>query len=180
MSKSLQDQLLNAGLITGNQVKKAKSDKRKQNKLQQKQKVKHVDENKLSLQQSLEEKKALDRQLNQQQQERVEQKAVTAQIRQLIVLNSQAQDAEGEAYHFDDAGTMKTIYVADALRKQIILGKMAIVKLDKTYHLVAAQVAEKIQARDEKYIVLIHSKKESSGAEDEAYKDFQIPDDLLW
>lgn len=178
MSKSLQDQLLNAGLINKNQAKKVKADKRKQ---QRSNKADVVGAHKLSAQQNLAEKTARDRELNKKMQLQAKQKAITAQIKQLIKLNSQPQDKDGNAYHFSDDNHVKTIYVSEAMREQLSQGKMAIVKLDNKYEIVATQVAEKISLRDSQYIVQINDRKESSETDaDDSYADFQIPDDLMW
>ncbi len=178
MSKSLQDQLLNAGLVNKNQVKKVKSDKRKQ---QRTTKADVVNDHKLSAQQGLAEKTARDRELNKKQQQQAEQKAITAQIKQLIKLNSQPQDKEGDAYHFSDANHVKTIYISEAMREQLSQGKMAIVKLNNKYEVVATQIAEKISLRDNQYVIQLNDRKESSETDaDDPYANFQIPDDLMW
>ena len=178
MSNSLQDQLLNAGLVNKNQAKKVKADKRKQ---QRNNKTDVVSDHKFSAQQGLAEKTARDRELNQKKQQRAEQKAITAQIKQLIKLNSQPQDKEGDAYHFSDANQVKTIYISEPMRVQLSQGKMAIVKLDNKYEVVPTQVAKKISLRDSQYVVQINDDKESSETDaDDTYADFQIPDDLMW
>ena len=180
MANSLQDQFLKAGLISGQQAKKAKSEKRKQAKLQQKNKVSVVNENKIAAQKAQTEKTARDRLLNQQQQQQAESKAVDAQIRDLIESNCQPQDDPGEAYHFNDSGIVKTIYVSESKREQIIQGRLAIVKLGNQYHLITMEIAEKIRQRDDKYIINLNPGKQSSLAEDNPYADYQIPDDLIW
>jgi len=179
MSKSLQDQLLNAGLVNKNQVKKAKTDKRKQ---QRNNRADVVVDHKLLAQQALTDKNVRDRELNQKKQQQAEQKAITAQIKQLIKLNSQPQDQEGDAYHFNDDNHVKTIYISKAMREQLSQGKMAIVKLNKKYEVVPTQIAEKISLRDNQSIVQINVKNESSETNnaDDPYADFQIPDDLMW
>lgn len=178
MAKSLQDQLLDAGLVNKNQVKKAKSNKRKQ---QHKNKVEVVDDNKLSAQQVLAEKTVRDRKLNQKKQQQAEQKAITAQIRQLIELNCQPQDEEGDAYHFSDDNHVKTIYVSEVMRKNLSIGKIAIVKLDDKYEIVPSEIAEKINLRNSNFVVKINdSKKISETDENDPYADFKVPDDLMW
>ncbi len=178
MAKSLQDQLLDAGLVNKNQVKKAKSNKRKQ---QRNNKVEVVDDNKLSAQQALAEKTVRDRELNQKKQQKSEQKAITAQIKQLIKLNRQPQDQEGDAFHFSDDNHIKTIYVSKTMREQLTQSKLAIVKLNNKYEIVPTQIAEKIGLRDSQYVVQINDPKESSETDaDDPYADFQVPDDLTW
>ncbi len=177
MSKSLQDQLLNAGLVNKNQVKKVKSEKRKQRKTKQN----ITDEAKLTAEQARQEKIARDRELNQQKQKQAEQHAIAAQIKQLIELNRQPQNQDGAPYHFNDNNHVKTIYISENIREQLSKGQLAIVRLKDTYELVPAQVAEKISQRDNSYIVqIIDRETDSKTAEDDPYADFQVPDDLMW
>lgn len=179
MSKSLQDQLLNAGLVNKNQAKKAKTDKRKQ---QRTNKSAVVSDDKQSAQQALTEKTVRDRELNQKKHQQVEQRAITAQIKQLIKLNSQPQNKEGDAYHFSDDNHVKTIYVSETMRKQLSWGKLAIVKLNNKYEVVPTQIAAKIRLRDSQAVVQMNDNKESLAANnaDDLYADFKIPDDLMW
>ena len=179
---SLQEQLLNSGLATKNQSKKIRANKRKQNKSQQHNKIVVEDENKQALQQAKLEKAQRDKQLNLQQQQQAEQKAIVAQIKQLIEKNRQPQDNEnGVAYNFTDQETVKRLYVSEEIKKQISLGQLAIVKFQQNYELVPKVVAEKIAQRDSAYIVLLNEKEQQqTNAVDDPYADYQIPDDLMW
>ena len=179
MGKSLQDQLLKIGMATDGQVKKAKAEKRKQQKQQQKNKVAEADSNKLSAQQAAAAKAERDRQLNRQKAIQAEQKAATAQVRQLIENNKQLQGDEEIAYKFVDAKKVKTIYVSDSIRQQLSKGKSVIVKLDQSYQVIPAETAEKIRARDEAVVILQNSSDlEIDG--DDPYAHYQVPDDLMW
>ena len=180
MAKSLQDQLLQAGLISNHQAKKVKSDKRKQIQRQRKNKVENVDENKINAQKNLSEKVERDLLLNKQKAEQAEQKAIAAQIRQLVEMNRQAQDEEGLPYHFEDLGHVKTLYLSKVIRDQIVNGRLAIVKLDKRYEVVATEIAEKISQRDNNCIILQNTAQQDNSAKDDPYADFQVPDDLMW
>ena len=102
MAKSLQDQLLKAGLIDTNKAKKSKSDKRKQLQQQRKNKVEVIDENKLQIEQAKAEKLERDRKLNLKLKQQADQKALVAQIKQLILMNRQEMGDNGEAYNFVD------------------------------------------------------------------------------
>ena len=183
MGKSLQDQLLSAGLASGQQVKKVKSDKRKQEKLQRKNNLKVENENIKAAQQTQVEKLSRDRLLNQKLQQQAENKAIVAQIRDLIQANSQSQsqsqDSLGDAYHFSDAGKVKSIYISATQRQHLVQGKLAIVKLNKHYHLIATKFAKKISDRDASYVIQINDEMQNISTED-PYADFQIPDDLMW
>lgn len=180
MAISLQDQLLNSGLIKKDKANKAKKEKYKQSKQQRNSKTVQIDEATLLAQKSLAEKQAKDRELNQQQKEKADEKAIVAQIKQLIKLNIQAKDNEGTAYNFSDNNAVKKIYVNDATLKNISNGRLAIVKYDASYELVPAQVAEKIKQRDASFVLVLNDKVEDEVAADDPYADFQIPDDLMW
>ena len=185
MSNALQDQLLKAGLTTEKKIKKEIHSKNKQAKQNKKKKNKRIviDESKLLAQKVDEEKRQRDRELNRQKENAAKQKAITAQIKQLIEMNS-ADTSKGEvAYNFEDTvndkSVIKKMFVSDELHDQISRGKFAIVKFDDKYSAVPTIVANKIQDRDEKYIILLN---ESDVTEeiDDAYADYQIPDDLMW
>lgn len=180
MAISLQDQLLNSGLIKKDKANKAKKEKYKQSKQQRNSKSVEIDEATLFAQKALAEKQAKDRELNQQQKAKADEKAIIAQIKQLIKLNIQAKDEDGIAYNFSDNNAVKKIYVNDAMHKNISNGKLAIVKYDAGYELVPAQVAEKIKQRDTSFILVLNDKTEDDIAADDPYADFQIPDDLMW
>jgi len=181
MAISLQDQLLNSGLIKKDKANQAKKEKYKQSRQQRNSKTEQTEEATLLAQKSLAEKQAKDRELNQQRKLAADKKAIVAQIKQLIQLNTQAQDSEGIAYNFSDNDTVKKIYVDNATLKNISNGKLAIVKYDAPrYALVPAQVAEKIKQRDASFILVLNDKIEDQVATDDPYADYQIPDDLMW
>lgn len=180
MAISLQDQLLNSGLIKKDKANKVKKEKYKQSKQQRNSKTVEIDEATLLAQKALLEKQAKDRELNQQQKAKADEKAIIAQIKQLIKLNIQTKDEDGIAYNFSDNNAVKKVYVNDAMHKNISNGKLAIVKYDAGYELVPAQVAEKIKQRDASFILVLNDKTEDDIAADDPYADFQIPDDLMW
>lgn len=180
MAKSLQDQLLGTGLIDTNKAKKSKSDKRKQLQQQRKNKVQIVDENKIQVEKNKTEKLEKDRQLNRQRQQLTDQKAVAAQIKQLIMMNRQDLGRDGEAYNFADQDQVKRIYISDTLRTQITRGRLAIVKLGQEYQLVPTAIAEKIYSHDPSLVIEINARDEQNSPEDGSYADFKIPDDLMW
>ncbi len=180
MAKSLQDQLLQAGLIDKNKAKKAKSDQRKQSKQQRNNKIDIVNESKLLAEKKKAEKAKKDKLLNRQQQDQLEQKAIAAQITQLIELNRQTMDEEGAAFNFNDAGSVKTIHVSEDMRTHISQGKLTIVKHQKHYAVIPAKIADKIRQRDEKLIIVQNQQDQGNSDANDPYADYQIPDDLIW
>lgn len=178
---SLQDQLLKAGLVDKKKAQKVQKDKHKQAKVKRKNKVEAVDEAKLAAEKAHAEKVERDRQLNQQRKLEAEQKAVTAQIRQLIEMNRQEKNAGDITYNFTDGSKVSHIYVDEKQQHQLSNGHLAIVRLDEQYEVVPTAVTEKIALRDESYLVYCNRGKEETVVDEEdPYAEFQVPDDLMW
>jgi uncharacterized protein YaiL (DUF2058 family) len=176
---SLQQQLLQAGLVSAATAKTVKTEKRKQQKQQQHQSVEAVDAAKLQAQQTKAEQVAKDRLLNQQKQQEAEQKARAAEIKQWIAEHQYPQDPDGLAYHFTDGTTVKTMYVSETMRQQLSRGRLAIVKSDKVYAVVSLDIAEKIRAWQPQQ-VLCFNKAATETSGDDPYAAYVIPDDLMW
>jgi uncharacterized protein YaiL (DUF2058 family) len=178
---SLQDQLLKSGLVSTAQAKSAKSDKRKQMQQQRNCNATVVGEFKESALKAQAEKVERDRELNQIKQQQEEQKQLLAQVKQLIELNRQFKDADGLAYHFSDNNRIKTLYVSETMREQIIRGSLAIVKLGEDYEVVSAEVAKKISLRNAASVI-VHNDPTTNVVDntDDPYSAYQIPDDLIW
>ena len=180
---SLQDQLLKAGLIDTKKAKQAKKEKRKETNVARRSAEPVVDEVKQQIELTRAEKAARDRELNRKRETELQQKAIAAQIKQLIENHRQSKDAgNGDVeYNFTDGKHIKKIRVSPAVQQQIIRGQLAIVRLGDGYELVPRIVADKIALRDEKAVIVINTKA-TTAAEDEEdpYKDYVIPDDLMW
>jgi uncharacterized protein YaiL (DUF2058 family) len=176
---SLQDQLLKAGLIDAKQANEVKKTRQKQTRQKQKSKIQTTDEARLAAQQAHAEKVERDRQLNRQRKAEAEQKALSAQVRQLVEINRQPLDQGDIAYSFTDGSLIKRISVTPAQLQQLSNGRLCIIKLDGQYQLIPTLVAEKIRRRDEHTQILSNQPTESTD-EDDPYADFQVPDDLMW
>lgn len=176
---SLQDQLLKAGLVDAKKAKQTKKEKVKKAKVQRKSAQPHVDETKEAAKRALAEKAERDRQLNAERDAIAQQKAIQAQIKQLISLNKLPKDGD-IAYNFTDGKTIKKIHVAQKLVDQLSRGQLAIAKLNDGYEVVPAVVAEKIALRDDSFVIAQVTKSAEVEAEDDPYADYVIPDDLMW
>lgn len=179
---SLKDQLLKAGLIDAKKAKQAAKEKRKEDNVARRDKN-AVDPVKQQLEQTKAEKQARDRELNRQRQEELQQKAIVAQIKQLITNHRQPKYTGGPEieYHFTDGKRVKKMRVSTRVEKQLLNGQLAIAKLDETYELVPRVVADKIAQRDTSFVIAINKPETPPPAdEDDPYKDYQIPDDLMW
>jgi len=118
--------------------------------------------------------------MNKEKQLKAEEKAIQAQIIQLIKANA-IDYRNGEiSYQFTDANIISKIYVTGLLQKQLSEGIVAIAKLGEEYYLVPAVVAEKINQRDASFIIVLNEHQETEADKDDPYADYQIPDDLIW
>ncbi len=181
---SLQDQLLKAGLVDKNKANKTKKEKQKQAKVSRKGGGKAANEIRLAAQQEQARKIEQDRELNRKKQIEANQKALLAQIRQLIQLNRVDRNSGDVEYSFVDGDKVKNLHVTDELQKQLSLGRLAIVTFmqgnDRIYELVPTGVAKKIAQRDEQSVVQVNAADDSQSEQDDPYADYQIPDDLMW
>lgn len=66
------------------------------------------------------------------------------------------------------------------LRDQLIRGQLVIVRSGNGHELVPVAAAERIRDRDADVIVVWNTPAADLPAEDDPYKDFPIPDDLMW
>ncbi|MCO1335154.1 DUF2058 domain-containing protein [Microbulbifer sp. OS29] len=175
---SLQDQLLQAGLVDQKKAKQISKDKRKQKKVAKKSAQPQIDETKLAAQKSQADKAARDRALNAQRNAAAQQKAIAAQIKQLVDNNRQPYSGE-TAYNFTFDKKVKTLYITDVLRDHLIAGRLMIVAQGERFELVPRVIAEKIAERNAGNVVK-PTETAAVGNEDDPYADFQIPDDLMW
>ncbi|CAL1241087.1 DUF2058 domain-containing protein [Candidatus Methylocalor cossyra] len=176
----LKEQLLKAGLISEQQLKRAQREQRKNNRQQGPQG--RASEDAQRRQQALAEKAERDRQLNRQRQEEAQRKALAAQVRQLIETHRQGQGDGDTPFHFVDGKTVKRLYLSPPVREQVVRGQLAIVKLDQRYELVPAAIADKLRQRDPTCIVLQNppTPPESTPEADDPYAAYRVPDDLVW
>ncbi|SRR5690554_3961499 len=180
---SLKDQLLKAGLVDAKKAKQAEKEKRKQANQARRTGQSEQDEVKAAAQAAREAKAERDRELNRQRDQEAQQKALQAQIRQLVENHRQNKGAgAGDMeYNFTHANKIKKMRVSAKVHRQIVLGHLAIVALGETYELVPRVVANKIAQRDPDAILVDNYNAETVEAvEDDPYKDYVIPDDLMW
>lgn len=183
MGNSLFDQLKKAGLADKSQVHKARADKHRQVKQQGNRKTKPPDETAQAVEQARLEKLERDRQLNAERKAATDRKALTAQIRQLITAHRQDKGLvpgdKGLSYNFLEGDQEKTILVSKIVQRQLSHGQLAIARFDDGYELIPIVVANKIQARDPEWFITRNAPVETAD-EDDPYKDYKIPDDLMW
>ena len=179
---SLQDQLLKAGLVDKKTAKQIGKDKRKQNKVAKKSGDTQKGEAQIAAEKARAEKVARDRALNAEREAAQQQKAIAAQIKQMVEHYKQPKGANGQsdiAYHFTFEKKVKKIYVSSAVQEHLTAGRLLIVGEGEHFELVPKVIAEKIAERKPNMVV---QPPEGSAAveEDDPYAEFQIPDDLMW
>ena len=181
MGNPFQDQLLKAGVVTKQQVKKAQSATNKKKKEQRSKKEKVVDEGKLKAQQLAKEKAEHDKTLNQRKEEQANKKALSSQIDQLITENLIKRDEACDIiYNFEHRKKVNRIYLNADMKQRVIDGKLGIARIDGRYELIPKLIAEKIQQRNDKRVILFDNSEAREIDEDDLYADFQVPDDLMW
>lgn len=184
MAGSLQDQLLGAGLIKDQKAKNIKTNKRKAEKQSRKTNTELENEAAKLAEEAREAQRKKSQALNEERRKEKELKEITAQIRQIIEMNSifKGKGDDLIAYNFTDFNKVKAIYVTTKNHDLISRGRVAIARLNDVYHLIPAEAAVKIQERDEGSIVLLNDPKQNTdtAVEDDPYAEFQIPDDLMW
>ena len=177
MSKSLAEQLLKAGLGDAKKLKNIKKEQHKA-RVQAGKNGTVVNEASQLAEQTRQQQIERDRDLNQRKKAEAEQKALQAQVKQLIEMNL-ISDKGDVGFNFTDQNKVKKIYVSSKVQQQLINGQIAIAKNGEAYQLVPVQVAERIAQRVPAAVVLLNQKDETLDEED-PYADFQIPDDLMW
>jgi uncharacterized protein YaiL (DUF2058 family) len=183
MSKSIADQLLGLGLADKKQIQKDKAAKRKQQQQARKHKNVTEDEAKIAAEKARKEKAEKDRLLNLERQKAAEEKAILAQVRQMVE-RARIDSGDGEVrFNFADRfdNKIKAVYVTEQIQADLSKGRLAIATVDEKFHVVTRQVADKIAERSEASILFIaDNSKAETPDEDDPYKDFIIPDDLMW
>ena len=181
MAISLKDQLLKAGLADSKRARQADHARRQA----AKGRSDGPDAAEL-VRQRQQEQAERDREANRQRLAEQEVKAVAAQIRQLIEAHRLSRQGGDQAWQYTDGKRIKKLLVTPAQQSQLINGHIAVVRLlggagGEVHELVPAVVAEKIRQRDASVIVQLNTRPVATAVdEDDPYKDYQIPDDLMW
>lgn len=181
MALSLKDQLLKAGLADNKRARQADHARR------QAAKGRSDGESATeAVQKARAEQAVRDREANRAQQEAQAGKALAAQVRQLIEHHRIARTGGDVAWQYTDGRKIRKLLVSAAQQRQLIHGQIAIVRLEAAgeearHELVPTVVAERIRERLPEAIVQINQRDSTPAVdEDDPYKDYQIPDDLMW
>jgi uncharacterized protein YaiL (DUF2058 family) len=176
---SLQEQFLKAGLVDKTKVKLANQDKSKQKKVERRTGTQTVDEARLAAQETQRKNAERARELNAQRDAAATQKAIVAQIAQMIQKNRQSKGNGDIAYNYTHNSKIERIYVSAAVQAHLVAGRLVIVCLAGVTELVPRVIADKIAERDASLVVRVNKASTEVDADD-PYAAFQIPDDLMW
>jgi hypothetical protein len=126
-----------------------------------------------------------DRALNAKRKQALEQKAIAAQVRQLIETNKVDRSKGDIPYSFVYRKKIKKLYIGETEKNLLAGGRLAIVTLvinneGRRFELVPMEVARKIAERDPDTVIELNLHDDSISAEDDPYADYKIPDDLTW
>ena len=176
---SLQEQFLKAGLIDKKKVKQANHEKTHQKKVERRTGTQNVDEVRLAVLETQRKEAERVRELNAQRDAAATQKAILAQIAQMVQQNRQSKGTGDIAYNFTHDNKVKRLYVSAEVQAHLMAGHLVIVCQGSTTELVPKVIADKIAERDPSLVVRVNKASTEIDAED-PYAAFQIPDDLMW
>jgi uncharacterized protein YaiL (DUF2058 family) len=211
MSQSLRDQLIKAGLADPSKARKAERQQRAEQRTAQnaaKKPAAHppagasgstdakpvpptpaANSTSARAQAALREKAERDRAKQRELNAKAAEKALRAELKQLIHSNDQREKVAREddvPYNFLHGRRVKRIYVTRAQQAALSAGTLVIVNDDGRYHIVDQATAERVQARDPKRIIAAHTSASAEsgtiepGSDAEYYARFAVPDDLDW
>ncbi|HEU4653989.1 MAG TPA: DUF2058 domain-containing protein [Steroidobacteraceae bacterium] len=174
MSLSLREQLLAAGLGNKKQAKQAEQEERRR----ARDKERAAAEEKRAAE-ARAAKAARDLELNRQKEEKAARKARHAEIKQLIEQHRLPKLETDDYFNFIDRAKVRRICVDADRRKKLMAGELRIVRCEGKYDVVAPDIAQRIGERHAQALISLESKTDQP-APDDPYKDFVVPDDLIW
>lgn len=178
MRNALQEQLLKAGLVKDKQVKEAQKQKHQAQRQQPARHSQKPSAAQLQARAAQQQKAARDQALNAEREARAARKALDAQILQLVQQHRRPHNDGDEAYSFVDGSRVKRIYVTAPTREALARGEFGIVRLRNRYFVVTAEGAAAVRERGPGYLLVLNQ--DAPAAEDGAYAEHPIPDDLMW
>ena len=186
MSKSLRDQLVEAGLASASSARKAEKQAQAKGKRSNRSNSGPDQPASRELARKAQaEKVRADRLRGRQQSSKAAERALRAEIRQLLTQHNQRASKAADddvAYNFLHNKKIKRIYLPKAQVEQLGTGKLVVINDEGRYALVAKDIAERIAERDPRRIITKHHTPAAKADEemDEYYKQFEVPDDLDW
>jgi uncharacterized protein YaiL (DUF2058 family) len=162
---SLRDQLLKAGLVTEEQVKKTEADAKKSKHKKNKNRALAAEDAARKAQEKRErdaeqaEKRERDRQLNERREAVKRRRENAARIKQLIAGN-RVNDADADmSYNFQAGNKIRKVRVTRQQQTQLALGKLGIVRNpydEFDFPIVPREAAEKLGVIDQQLVLLLY------------------------
>ena len=173
---------MGAGLATKQQALKAKTTNKKKKKQAAKTgEMTEQEKRRIELEKQRVAQAEKDRELNQKLENERQEKALDAQIRQLIETNALSRDFGDVEYKFVCDKKIKKIYVSNDQLNKLTRGLFAIGVLGEEFFIIPAPVATKVAERRPDAVVLADSDASDMSVEErDWYADYEIPDDLMW
>ena len=137
----------------------------------------------LAAQQAQAAKIARDQELNRKREEKAKRRAKIAEIEQIIEQNRVPRLETEDYYSFIDGKKIRRMSVDADRREKLTSGVLVVVRYKGHYAVVPKETADRIRERDENMVVPTAQTKESPAPEttaEDPYKDFVVPDDLMW
>lgn len=176
----LRDQLLKAGLASKKAVKAVETEQRRENHKKLKQIGKGQAKTETTAgEQAVLAKAAEDRARAAEALEARRVKELESQVTDMIAQHALKDGGKGVIYHFPHDKVVKKLEVSEEHQQSLSRGHLAIVFWGGKYRLIPEQVAGKIDARVPEAVVYWREPDADTG-EDDRYKDYQVPDDLMW
>ena len=181
---SLREQLLQAGLVTEKQVKQSEQQKQRQNfndrrQVGRKERDQREAQRVAEQQRAAAAKAARDVELNRKREEKAAAKARWAEIRQLVAQHRIEKPESDDYYNFVINKKVGRVAVDAGLRQRIVNGDIGIVRCDGRYELLPAEATARVREREPRAVVPPPAEQPATPVDD-AYKDFVVPDDLMW
>lgn len=180
--KSLQDQLLKAGLVDEKKIRQAQADKNKLRKKaakapKAKRQARPVESP--EVRKAREEKRARDRALNLERQRNRERNARMALVRDFVAAHI-CNDAKGEIpYHVNAGRKIKRVYVTSEQHRKLQSGELITVVVEGKPRIIPGALEERIRAIDPDARIIGPQQAKDSTTDDD-YAGFEVPDDLMW
>jgi uncharacterized protein YaiL (DUF2058 family) len=179
MSQSLREQLLQAGLVTEKQARQAaRVNDRQRHRSRGRDTPDSATSSDARAAQAT--KVARDQALNRERQQKSAAKARAAELRQWIERHRVPPAESDEYFNFVDGPKVARIPVTAELRARLIAGTLLIVRCDGRYCLVPADDAAWVREHDPTALLALPAGEAGTAEKDDPYRDFVVPDDLVW
>jgi uncharacterized protein len=135
----------------------------------------------LAAQQAQAAKVARDQELNRKREEKAKRRAKIAEIEQIIEQNRAPRLETEDYYSFIDGKKIRRMSVDAERREKLTSGVLVVVRYKGHYAVVPKETADRIRERDENMVVpTTQASPSPETAAEDPYKDFVVPDDLMW